>query len=105
MCGKGYNPDLIVAWPFAEISVMGPEGAVNIIFNKVVEAADNPDETRAQLVAQIRETISPYIAAGWAMIDDVIDPAETRKVIVQGLIQAEGKDVERPWRKHGNMPV
>ncbi|HEY8641854.1 MAG TPA: acyl-CoA carboxylase subunit beta [Candidatus Dormibacteraeota bacterium] len=105
MCGKGYHPDLLVAWPFAEISVMGPEGAVNIIFNKVVEQSEDPEATRKQLVDQIRETISPYIAAGWAMIDDVIDPAETRKVIVQGLVQAEGKDVERPWRKHGNIPV
>jgi acetyl-CoA carboxylase carboxyltransferase component len=105
MCGKGYNPDLIVAWPFAEISVMGPEGAVNIIFNKVVEASDNPEETRAQLVARIRETISPYVAAGWAMIDDVIDPADTRRVIAQGLEQARGKKLERPWRKHGNIPV
>ncbi|MDQ6918378.1 MAG: acyl-CoA carboxylase subunit beta, partial [Candidatus Dormibacteraeota bacterium] len=105
MCGKGYNPDLIVAWPFAEISVMGPEGAVNIIFNKVVDAAENPEETRAQLVARIRETISPYVAAGWAMIDDVIEPADTRRVIIQGLEQARDKKVERPWRKHGNIPV
>src|SRR5437588_2094478 len=105
MCGKGYYPDLIVAWPFAEISVMGPEGAVNIIFNKVVEAAENPAETRAQLVERIRETISPYVAAGWAMIDDVIDPADTRRVIIRGLEQARDKKVERPWRKHGNIPV
>ena len=105
MCGKGYNPDLIVAWPFAEISVMGPEGAVNIIFNKVVEASDNPEETRAELVARIRETISPYVAAGWAMIDDVIDPADTRRVIAQALEQARDKKLERPWRKHGNIPV
>jgi acetyl-CoA carboxylase carboxyltransferase component len=105
MCGKGYHPDLLVAWPFAEISVMGPEGAVNIIFNKVVEQSDDPEATRKQLVDQIRETISPYIAAGWAMIDDVIEPSETRRVIVQGLIQAQDKKVERAWRKHGNMPV
>jgi len=105
MCGKGYYPDLLVAWPFAEISVMGPEGAVNIIFNKQVEAAQDPAATRAQLVEQIRKTISPYVAAGWAMIDDVIEPAETRRVIVRGLEQAQGKRVERPWRKHGNIPV
>ncbi len=105
MCGKGYHPDLLVAWPFAEISVMGPEGAVNIIFNKVVEQSENPEETRRQLAEQIRETISPYVAAGWAMIDDVIDPAETRRAIVRGLVQAEGKKVERAWRKHGNIPV
>jgi acetyl-CoA carboxylase carboxyltransferase component len=105
MCGRGYQPDLLVAWPLAEISVMGPEGAVNIIFNKQVEAAEDPEATRAQLVQQVRETISPYIAAGWAMIDDVIEPAETRRVVVRGLEQARGKRVDRPWRKHGNIPV
>jgi len=105
MCGRGYQPDVLVAWPFAEISVMGPEGAVNIIFNKQIEAAEDPAAMRAQLLQQIRDTISPYIAAGWAMIDDVIEPAETRRVIVRGLEQARGKRVERPWRKHGNIPV
>ena len=105
MCGKGYEPDTIVAWPFAEISVMGPEGAVNIIFNKQIEGSDDPDATRAQLIETIRAQISPYVAAGWAMIDDVIDPTETRRVIVKGIEQARGKKVERPWRKHGNIPV
>ncbi|HEX9475640.1 MAG TPA: carboxyl transferase domain-containing protein, partial [Candidatus Dormibacteraeota bacterium] len=105
MCGKGYQPDVLVAWPFAEISVMGPEGAVNIIFNKQIEASDNPEETRARMIETIKEQISPYVAAGWAMIDDVIDPAETRRVIVRGLEQARDKKVDRPWRKHGNIPV
>ena len=105
MCGKGYAPDTIVAWPFAEISVMGPEGAVNIIFNKQVEASDNPEAARAQLVETIRAQINPYLAAGWAMIDDVIDPAETRRVIIKGIEQARGKKIDRPWRKHGNIPV
>jgi acetyl-CoA carboxylase carboxyltransferase component len=105
MCGKGYQPDTIVAWPFAEISVMGPEGAVNIIFNKQVEASDNPEATRAQLIETIRAQINPYLAAGWAMIDDVIDPAETRRVIIRGIEQARDKRVDRPWRKHGNIPV
>ena len=105
MCGKGYQPDLIVAWPLAEISVMGPEGAVNIIFNKQIEASDNPEETRGQLIETIRSQINPYLAAGWAMIDDVIDPAETRRVIIRGIEQARNKKVERPWRKHGNIPV
>jgi methylmalonyl-CoA decarboxylase subunit alpha len=105
MCGKGYEPDLLVAWPFAEISVMGPEGAVNIIFNKQIEASANPEETRSQLLAAVRAQINPYLAAGWAMIDDVIDPAETRRVIARGLEQARDKKVDRPWRKHGNIPV
>jgi acetyl-CoA carboxylase carboxyltransferase component len=105
MNGKGYQPDTIVAWPFAEISVMGPEGAVNIIFNKQIEGSDNPEATRAQLIETIRAQINPYLAAGMAMIDDVIDPAETRRVIIRGIEQARNKKVERPWRKHGNIPV
>ena len=105
MCGKGYYPDLIVAWPTAEISVMGPEGAVNIIFNKQIEAADDPAATRKLYEDGIRAQINPYIAASWGMIDDVIDPAETRKVIIDGLEVASRKQVERPWRKHGNIPV
>ena len=105
MCGKGYGPDVIVAWPLAEISVMGPEGAVNIIFNKQIEASSDPEATRAQMIEAIRTQINPYLAAGWAMIDDVIDPAETRRVIIRGLEQARDKTVDRPWRKHGNIPV
>jgi acetyl-CoA carboxylase carboxyltransferase component len=105
MNGKGYQPDTIVAWPFAEISVMGPEGAVNIIFNKQIEGSDNPEATRAQYIETIRAQINPYLAAGMAMIDDVIDPAETRRVIIRGIEQARNKKVERPWRKHGNIPV
>ncbi|MEO8744900.1 MAG: acyl-CoA carboxylase subunit beta [Candidatus Dormiibacterota bacterium] len=105
MCGKGYQPDTIVAWPLAEISVMGPEGAVNIIFNKQIEASSDPEATRAQMIEAIRAQINPYLAAGWAMIDDVIDPAETRRVIIHGIQQAGDKKIERPWRKHGNIPV
>jgi acetyl-CoA carboxylase carboxyltransferase component len=105
MCGKGYEPDVLVAWPTAEISVMGPEGAVNIIFNKQIEASADPEATRAQMIEAIRAQINPYLAAGWAMIDDVIDPAETRRVIIRGIQQASDKVIDRPWRKHGNIPV
>jgi len=105
MCGKGYEPDVLVAWPFAEISVMGPEGAVNIIFNKQIEASSDPEATRAQMIDAIRAQINPYLAAGWAMIDDVIEPSETRRVIINGIEQAADKRVDRPWRKHGNIPV
>jgi len=105
MCGKAYEPDLIVAWPSAEISVMGPEGAVNIIFRKQIEAAEDPDAARAEMIDGIRKTIDPYIAAGNAMIDDVIDPRETRPVVIKALEMADGKRVERPWKRHGVMPV
>ena len=84
MCGRAYEPDLIVAWPSAEISVMGPEGAVNIIFRKQIEAAEDPDATRAEMIEGIRRTIDPYIAAGNAMVDDIIDPRETRPVVCPG---------------------
>ena len=105
MCGKAYEPDLIVAWPTAEISVMGAEGAVNIILRKQIEAADDPDQKRAELVDNFRKIIDPYVAAGNAMIDDIIDPRETRPVVIRALEMAERKRVERPWKKHGVMPV
>jgi acetyl-CoA carboxylase carboxyltransferase component len=105
MCGKAYEPDLIVAWPSAEISVMGPEGAVNIIFRKQIEASADPDAARAEMIEGIRKTIDPYIAAGNAMIDDVIDPRETRPTVIRALEMAQTKRVERPWKKHGVMPV
>jgi len=105
MCGKAYEPDLIVAWPSAEISVMGPEGAVNIIFRKQVEAAEDPEARRAELVEEFRQIIDPYIAAGNAMIDDVIDPRETRPTVIKALEMAATKRVERPWKRHGVMPV
>src|SRR5438270_1559228 len=105
MCGKAYEPDLIVAWPSAEISVMGAEGAVNIVFRKQVEQADDPETRRAELVADFQKIIDPYIAAGNAMVDDVIDPRETRPTVIRALEMAQTKRVERPWKKHGVMPV
>jgi len=105
MCGKAYEPDLIVAWPSAEISVMGPEGAVNIIFRKEIEASDDPDATRAEMIEGIRKTIDPYVAAGNAVIDDIIDPRETRPTVIRALEMAETKRVARPRKRHGVMPV
>lgn len=105
MCGKAYEPDLIVAWPSAEISVMGPEGAVNIIGRSAIEASDDPEATRAQMLEQVKQRIDPYLAAKNDLVDDIIDPRETRPTIVNGLRMAADKRVERPWRKHGVMPV
>jgi methylmalonyl-CoA decarboxylase subunit alpha len=105
MCGRAYEPDLIVAWPSAEISVMGAEGAVEIIFRKQVEAAEDPAAKRAELIESFRKIIDVYIAAGNDMIDDVIDPRETRSVICRGLEMAQGKRVQRPWKRSGVVPV
>ena len=88
MNGRAYEPDLLVAWPGAEISVMGAEGAVNIIFRKQIEAAEDPEAERAQLVANFKAIIDPYIAAGNDMVDDIIDPRETRPRIIRGLEMA-----------------
>jgi acetyl-CoA carboxylase carboxyltransferase component len=105
MCGRAYEPDLIVAWPTAEISVMGPEGAVSIVFRKRISAAADPDAERRSLTEEFRSMVGPYVAAGHAHIDDVIDPRETRPTIIRALELARGKRVERPWKKHGVMPV
>ncbi len=105
MNGKAYEPDLIVAWPGAEISVMGAEGAVNIIGRSAIEASDDPEATREAMLQAVRQNIDPYIAAKNATIDDIIDPRETRPTIINGLRMAANKKVERPWRKHGVMPV
>jgi acetyl-CoA carboxylase carboxyltransferase component len=105
MCGKAYEPDLIVAWPSAEISVMGPEGAVNIIGRSAIEASDDPEKTRDEMLAAIKKQIDPYLAARNDLIDDIIDPRETRPTIARGLEMAKDKQLQRPWRKHGVMPV
>jgi acetyl-CoA carboxylase carboxyltransferase component len=105
MCGRAYEPDLIVAWPSAEISVMGAEGAVEIIFRKQVDGADDPAAKKQELIGEFRKIIDVYIAAGNAMIDDVIDPRETRATICRALEMAAGKKVERPWKRSGVVPV
>ncbi len=105
MCGKAYEPDLIVAWPGAEISVMGAEGAVEIIGRSAIEAAEDPEAAREEMLNAVRERIDPYIAAGNAVIDDIIDPRETRPTIIKALRMAATKDVQKPRKRHGVMPV
>jgi acetyl-CoA carboxylase carboxyltransferase component len=105
MCGRAYEPDLIVAWPSAEISVMGAEGVVEIAFRKVVEEAEDPAAKRAELIEGFRKAFDVYIAAGNDLIDDIIDPRETRATICRALELSENKHVERPWKRHGVVPV
>ena len=108
MCGKAYEPDLLVAWPTAEISVMGPNGMVEIFSRKMAENIDDEDELK-QRKAQLVQMIEPYIdiekVAERGLIDEVIDPRETRDYLLQGLELAENKQVERPDRKAGVRPV
>jgi acetyl-CoA carboxylase carboxyltransferase component len=105
MNGRAYEPDLIVAWPSAEISVMGAEGAVEIVMRRQVEEAGDPVAKKRELIDAYRKIIDVYIAAHNAMIDDVIDPRETRPVICRALEMAQGKKIERPWKRNGVVPV
>ncbi len=105
MCGRGYEPDGIVAWPTAEISLMGAEGAVNIIFRKQIEESKDPEKTRKELVERYQNEISLEKAAAGAYIDDIIDPRDTKKWIVKTLELAESKRMDWPRRKHGVAPV
>jgi acetyl-CoA carboxylase carboxyltransferase component len=107
MNGLAYEADYIVAWPTAEIAVMGPDGAVNIIHRKTIEAVPEAERAakRLELAEEIRANIDPYVAAGHAQLDDVIDPADTRAAIARGLEVSRAKQVDRPWRKHGVLPV
>ena len=95
MNGRAYEPDLIVAWPTAEISVMGAEGVVEIAFRKQVDEAEDPEAKKAELIEGFQKIFDVYIAAGNDLIDDVIDPRETRETICRGLEMSAGKKVER----------
>ncbi len=105
MCGRAYEPDLIVGWPTAEISVMGAEGMVGIAARKLFGDQEPPPEVKKMIVDQIQKNIDVYKVAGWGLIDDVIDPRDTRRTIAWGLELAEQKKVERPGRKRGVIPV
>ncbi|MBS2031359.1 MAG: acyl-CoA carboxylase subunit beta [Deltaproteobacteria bacterium] len=105
MCGRAFEPDLLVAWPGAEISVMGPEGMVSIGARKMLQAAENPAEMKAQLAEGLRQHIDIYRVAAMGLVDDVIDPRDTRKVLARALKRSENKRVERPYKKREISPV
>ncbi|MBX6377215.1 MAG: methylmalonyl-CoA carboxyltransferase, partial [Clostridia bacterium] len=106
MCCRGLGADLAWAWPTAEVAVMGPEGACNIVFRREIAEAEDPAAMRRQKVAEYRERFaSPYVAARRGYVDGVIDPRETRSVLIRGLRALAGKRENRPPRKHGNLPV
>jgi propionyl-CoA carboxylase beta chain len=108
MCSKHLGADLNLAWPTAEIAVMGADGAVNVLFRREIDAAAPADReaVRARLVAEYQaEFLNPYLAAERGYVDDVIDPADTRARLVAGLGLWGPKREERPARKHGNIPL
>lgn len=103
---KSIGADLVFAWPNAEVAVMGPQGAANIIFAKEIAGSEDPEATRAQKIEEYREKFAnPYVAASRGMVDDVIDPRETRIKIIQALEMLRNKKESRPYKKHGNIPL
>src|SRR6266545_3493689 len=106
MSSKHIRADFNFAWPTAEVAVMGPEGAVNIIFRKELEAADDPEARRAELIADYRERFAnPWSAAERGYVDEVIEPRRTRPVLIDALETSLTKREPRPRRKHGNIPL
>lgn len=103
---KAIGADLVYAWPNAEIAVMGPQGAANIIFAKEIANSPDPEATRAQKIEEYREKFAnPYVAASMGMVDDVIDPRDTRIKLIQALDMMQNKKESRPEKKHGNIPL
>ena len=106
MASKHIRTDLNLAYPMAEIAVMGPEGAVNVLYRRELARAADPEKLRAQRVAEFREKFAnPYVAADRGFIDEVIEPRQTRRKIVAGLAMTRGKREKSPPRKHGNIPL
>jgi len=106
MNSKHIRADWNVAWPGAELAVMGSEGAVNVLFRQQIAASEDPDATRRKLVDEYDETYAnPYIAAGLGYLDDVIEPATTRARLIAALRNLAGKKQVLPAKKHGNIPL
>ena len=106
MCARSLGADQVIAWPSAEIAVMGPEGAANIIFRKEIKDAENPPEVRQEKINEYRERFAnPYVAASRGLVDIVIEPKDTRPSIIKALETLISKREDRPGKKHGNIPV
>jgi propionyl-CoA carboxylase beta chain len=106
MNSKHIRGDLNLAWPTAEIAVMGPKGAVEILFRKELAEADDPEAATEARIEQYREALAhPYVAAGRGFVDDVIDPRETRPRLISALDMLRDKRDRNPLKKHGNIPL
>ena len=106
MASKHIGADVNYAWPSAEIAVMGPKGAVNVLYREELAEADDPDAKREELIDEYREKFAnPYTAADRGYLDDVIEPQETRPRLIADLEMLEGKRVDQPEKKHGNIPL
>jgi acetyl-CoA carboxylase carboxyltransferase component len=106
MCSKDLGADMVFAWPTAEIAVMGPDGAANIIFKKDIESAEDPVQARKDKIQDYKDRFAtPYIAASRGYVDAVIEPSESRQRLASAFEMLASKRENRPAKKHGNLPV
>jgi propionyl-CoA carboxylase beta chain len=106
MASKHIRTDVNYAWPTAEIAVMGPEGAVDIVYRRELDGSDNRQEVRQEKIDEFRDRFaSPYVAAERGFVDAIIQPHETRKKLIQALAMLENKRDKNPSKKHGNIPL
>ena len=106
MSSKNLKGDINYSWPTGELAVMGAEGAVNIIHRKKIKSSNNDDKVKSELIQDYEEKfMNPYVAASTGIIDDVIDPIETRTKIISGLNMLANKRDTLPPKKHGTIPL
>ena len=106
MNSKHLGADVVYAWPSAEIAVMGPDGAANIIFRNEIKNSDDPIRTRQEKIGEYTDKVTnPYVAASKGFVDDIIDPAATRQYVAAALEMLASKSESRPKKKHGNIPL
>ncbi len=106
MSSRHIRGDIVYAWPSAEIAVMGPQGAVNIIYRREIAEAADPEAKRAELIEEYKNTLAnPYVAASYGYVDDVIEPHRTRPAIIAALEMLQNKRQSNPPKKHGNIPL
>jgi acetyl-CoA carboxylase carboxyltransferase component len=107
MCSEPLGADLLLSWPSTEMGLMNPDGAVNIIYRNEMAASKNPEEVRSQRLAEYKATFGrfPYYAAQMRWVEEIIDPRDTRPLLIQALKTYQRKTEERPWKKHGNIPL
>ena len=106
MSSKHLGADYVYAWPTAEIAVMGPQGAINIIFRKDLSTAEQPETLRERLIQEYKDKFAnPKLPAGFGYVDDIILPTETRPMLIKALESLENKNLQNPRKKHGNIPL
>jgi acetyl-CoA carboxylase carboxyltransferase component len=106
MCSRHLGANMVIAWPTAEIAVMGPEGAANIIFRKEIASSKDPEATRKEKVKEYEDKFAnPYVAASKGYVDTIIEPNKTRNAIIRGLEMAKTNGKPTYERRHGNIPL